>query len=104
MLTYSSEVKQYNKLHLDYPTPKTVNRYRVETQKTYQKNNPKTSAKYCNCVLDIVYDLKGWKGYAMMYNAENTSRKNERFNKNTYQSLINSKSFLDAEIECWQYK
>lgn len=104
LLTYSSEVKAVNKLHLDYPTSKTVEHFRILAKEKYQQNNSEISAEYCNCVLDIAYESKDWKGYALFYNERTTTKENEHFNQKNYQSFINSESFLDKEIECWQLK
>jgi hypothetical protein len=104
LLTYSATVKRNNKLHLDYPTPKTVQHYRSLAQAKYQQNHPTENPKYCDCLLDIAYDLDGWQGYALLYSEQTPTKENERFNQKNYQSFINSQPFLDKEIECWQLK
>ena len=103
-LTYSSKMKRNNKLHLDYPTPKTTQRYRILGEAKYQENHPAANSSYCDCIADIAYELKDWKGYALLYNEQNLSSDNERFNQKEYQSFVNSTPFLDAEVDCWKYK
>jgi hypothetical protein len=104
LITYSSKIKTTNKLHLDYPTPATVSRYELISKTKYLENNPEVQADYCDCLLDIAYEIDNWKGYATFYNQQTNPSNNERFNTITYQKLINSSTFADAEVDCWQYK
>lgn len=104
LITYSSTAQSTNKLHLNYPTPKTVQRYELITQTKYLENNPTQQAAYCDCLLDIAYEMENWKGYAKFYNQKTGTSGNERFNAKTYQELISSEKFADAEVDCWQYK
>jgi hypothetical protein len=104
LVTYSSKVKATSKLHLDYPTPKTVERYELITKTKYLDNNPERQTAYCDCVLDIAYDIDNWKGYAKFYNQATSSSDDERFNRESYQNLIESTAFADAEVDCWQFK
>jgi len=104
LVTYSSKVKTTNKLHLNYPTPETVQRYGLITKAKYLENNPDIQTAYCECLLDIAYDIEHWKGYAMFYNQNTSSSENEQFNRTTYQNLIESNEFTDAEVDCWEYK
>lgn len=104
LVTYSNKVKTNNKLHLNHPTHQTVQRYRQLATDKYLKNNPQAMPDYCNCIVDIAYATKGWEGYALVYNARTTASDNERFNHKIYQDWLNSKAFLDKEIDCWQYK
>ncbi|MFK7947497.1 MAG: hypothetical protein AB8G11_07905 [Saprospiraceae bacterium] len=104
LVTYSKKVKTSSKLHLNHPTHQTVQRYRQFASAKYLKNNPKAMPEYCNCILDIGYMTKGWEGYALLYNATTSSSDNKRFNTKTYQNWLNSKAFLDKEVDCWQYK
>ena len=103
-VTYSSKVKMNNKLHIDYPTPQTIQRYQMLARTKYQENHPASNTEYCECISDITYQLKDWKGYALLYNEQTSSSDNERFNQNEYENFVNSKSFLDAEVDCWEFK
>lgn len=104
LVTYSDKVKTNSKLHLNHPTHRTVQRYRQLASAKYLKNNPKAMPDYCNCIIDIAYATRGWEGYALLYNATTSTTDNERFNTQTYENWLNSKGFLDKEIDCWQYK
>ncbi len=104
LVTYSRKVKTNSKLHLNHPTNKTIQRYRQLASTKYFENNPKAMPDYCNCIVDIAYATKGWEGYALIYNATTTPSDHERFNTETYQNWLNSKAFLDKEVNCWQYK
>lgn len=106
LLTYSDKDKAVNKLHIDYPTPKTIQHYRALAKEKYQsqKREVGNSSEYCDCILDIAYRLQGWQGYALFYNEQTTTKANKRFNQKNYQAFVNSKPFLDQEIDCWQFK
>ena len=104
LVTYSTKVKKNNKLHLNHPTHKTKQRYRQLASAKYATNNPKAMPEYCDCVLDIAYATRGWEGYALLYNATTSTSDNKRFNTKSYENWLNSKGYLNQEIDCWQYK
>lgn len=104
LVTYSNKIKTNNKIHLDYPTPKTVQRYRQLAATTYLKNHTDVSTNYCDCVLDIAYEMKNWQGLALVYNEKTSSETHERFNQKKYQEWIASDAFLDKEVDCWSLK
>lgn len=104
LLTYSEKKKAVSKLHLDYPTPQTIQHYRALAKEKYQQNHAEISPEYCDCALDIAYNLEGWQGYALFYNEKTATKENERFNQKNYQAFTGSESFLDNEIDCWQFK
>lgn len=104
LVTYSNKVKTNNKLHLNHPTHRTIQRYRQLASAKYAVNNPNLTIDYCDCIVDIAYATEGWKGYALLYNAKTTSSDNEQFNQKMYQNWLNSKAYLDKEVDCWQYK
>lgn len=104
LVTYSKKIKTNNKLHLNHPTNRTVDRYRKLAQATYLENHTDLSTDYCNCVLDIAYQMKKWEGYALVYNQQKSKKANKRFNQQTYQQWVTSDAFLDKEVDCWQLK
>lgn len=104
LVTYSSKVKSNSKLHLNHPTHQTIQRYRALAFAKYSDNNPDATPEYCDCILNIAYKTKGWKGYALVYNATTPSKEHDAFNQKNYQNWLNSKTVLDEEINCWQYK
>ncbi len=104
LVTYSNKIKSNNKIHLEYPTKSTVQRYRSLAQMKYLQNNPEATVAYCDCILDIAYKTKEWQGFSLIYNANTKSDDNQRFNQKKYQEWIRSSIFLDEEINCWQFK
>ncbi len=103
LVTYASNKRQISRLHFSEPTATTVERYKVLAKKRYLKNNSGVSEEYCNCVLEIAYRLKGWKGLATLYHQKTPSKTNATFNYQTYQNLIHSSPFLKEEEDCWQF-
>ena len=104
LVTYSYKTKTNSKLHLNHPTHRTVQRYKALASTKYMVNNPTASPDYCDCIIDIAYTTKGWKGFALIYNAVTPTKNHKDFNSKTYQRWLNSKDFLEQEVNCWQFK
>jgi hypothetical protein len=104
LVTYSFKEKVNHKLHLNYPTAKTINRYRALAKSNYLKNNTKHKESYCDCILDIAYNISGWRGYAAIYHQKTLPSALDSFNQERYEAFIREPAFLKQEVQCWQFR
>ncbi len=101
---YASIDPNANRLEIFNPTENQLNKYQQLALQQYRTYYPIYKEAYCNCVLDIAKKQKGVEGLALFYHLNTLPKTNKAYNKVKYEQYIDTEAFLDAEVDCWQYK
>ena len=101
---YAEPNPSNNEVQYDQPSKEQIKKYHALALQQYQAFYPAYSKTYCNCVLNIAYDLKAVDGYALFYHIKTLPSENAKYNKRYYEEFTESKPFLDREVDCWSYK
>lgn len=92
---YASERPDIFRLEFQEPTPGQINRYKERTLKKHLELNPSLSNERAECLIDIVYELKGIPGLADFFFQNQKSADNPFHNEYTYKRLIRDVPFLE---------
>lgn len=91
-LTFSSKNIRHSRIDFNAPTEKQVNRYRSRLLQRLATDS--LSARYNNCLLDVVYTKKGLSGWANLYYQNISRKENKTHNSDTYRKMMQ-----DVDVE-----
>jgi len=101
-VTYDANNPKRNKLLLENPTNRQLEKYASEAAKIEAATHYTIDVKKANCRIEIAYELEGIKGLAKFYNQNKSSQENPLFNELTYKKLTRDIPFQQkAEENCW---
>ena len=98
LVTYVPTNPALNKIDYGQPTQFQINRYRDRVLKRLFENNPQAEKASLTCFLDQMYKEKGIEVMAQLYFQKTTSSKNSRYNRQTFDRLL-QESNLQKTIE-----
>jgi len=101
MIKYHPNNPNYNKIDFSKPVPQQLAIYRERAINKYLSSHPNSDPKYCTCMANVAYELKGTNGLADIYFMNTSAEVNPIHNENSFKRLTNSIDFLNLiEQEC----
>lgn len=88
ILHYAANNPSVHEIDFQQPTEQQIQRYRQRAFERHAQLHPGLSDERINCVLDILYDLRGVEAYADLYFQDLPPHRYRRHNKETYYDLI----------------
>ncbi len=88
VLHYAAGRPSVHEIDFQHPTEQQVLRYRQRSFERHAQLHPQLSDERLNCILDVLFELRGVKAYADLYFQDVPAYRYRRHNKETYQNLI----------------
>lgn len=82
------------------PSVKQLDRYRNRAIERWRFHFPTFTKEQCECLVNVAFEQKYISGIADVYYAQVTKKENDKNNKATFKTLINSKTFKKAIKKC----
>lgn len=102
MVEYSLNDPKQNSINYDRPTKKQLIKYRERVIEKHKKLHPDLPTYLVQCIVDVVYELNGLKGFSDFYFQDFSPAQNPRNNSSTYLKLTRDVPFNETmERKCW---
>ena len=95
VVKYVPDDPNYNRMDYSRPTLSQIQVYKERVVKKYLILFPQTDADYCQCLIETVYEYKGYPGLCDFYFSDVDPLDNKDHNKLSYEQLVRDPAFQE---------
>ncbi len=105
IVKYSPKNPAISEIDFNQPTEKQTETYHLRAFDKYQALNPQLDSSYCQCIINVAFEISGLKGLANFYHQDASPTENKRYNSDSYSRLTKGVQFKKMAAEkCFEYR